>query len=505
MDDVKLTENCGIFGLYSSHNTDNVSKSLFFALYSLQHRGQEGGGMSTYDGTLFHSHKGGGLISQVFDNRNIEMLKGYMGIGHTRYSTVGNGNFNNYQPIVIHTHSGTVAIAQNGTLTHYKRLRHKLQQQGIGQFGTSDGEVIAQLLANYNIEINKQNSASATVENRLISWDKTLIKFSQEVEAAYALVIMIEDAIYGIRDIHGFRPLLIGRKICIDSTTNTEYYKYMLSSESCAFETLGAEIMREVDPGEIVRIDKSGITVVQKGINPYNIEKAMCVFEIIYFSRPDSYTDSHQVHALRQRLGMQLAQESPVKNAEMVMGIPDSATPHAMGYALESGIPYLDGLCKNRYIARTFIHPDSDERNEIINMKYNCLHENIRGKSIVLVDDSIVRGNSIIPIIKLLRNGGAREIHVRISSPPIKHPCYMGINMSTYNELIAHNMDVDDICKHIGADSLEYLSYDGMLRALDTKIDKTMIGSKTQSGYCTACFTGKYAVDVNDIVDVNDW
>lgn len=447
--DDKLHEECGVVGIYA-HDKD-AARLTFFALYALQHRGQEAAGIVTCDAHMAHVHKGTGLVSQVFNEDNLHYLLGHMAIGHTRYSTTGAPRLRNTQPYVLETLDGPLAIAHNGNLINAPQLRRELLERGVGLQTSTDSELIIHILA----------GAGGP------DWPTRIRIMMARVEGAYALVILTRDAIYGVRDPWGLRPLAVGR---IGDG-------YILASESCAFGTIGAEMVREVQPGEIVRIDESGLDFSQ-GAPPQKL--AFCTFEHIYFARPDSVFAGQLVHQVRQKLGRQLAKEAPVK-ADIVVPVPDSGTPHAVGYAQKSGIPYSEGLIKNRYIGRTFIEPTDRLRKIGVAMKFNPLPDNLRGRRVVMVDDSIVRGNTSGPLVQLLRDAGAKEVHVRVACPPIRFPCFMGVDMAAQSELIAANKDMDEICRHIGADSLAFLSLSGLMKAL-----------KAEDGYCNACFTGEY-------------
>ena len=447
--DDKPHEECGVFGIYAPGK--EVARHTFFALYALQHRGQEAAGIVTCDGHIAHVHKGMGLVSQVFNEENLLYLKGHLAIGHNRYSTTGSSRLRNTQPYVIETIDGPLAIAHNGNLINAPQLRRELLERGVGLSTSSDSEVIIHLLA----------GAGAG------DWLRRIKILMAKAEGAYTLTILTRDAIYGVRDPWGLRPLVLGR---VDGG-------YALASESCAFATIGAELVREIQPGEIVKIDANGVEIVQ-GAPPQKL--AFCTFEQIYFSRPDSLLNGQLVHQTRQKLGKQLAKESPA-DADIVVPVPDSGTPHAIGYALKSGIPFSEGMIKSRYIGRTFIQPSNELRKVGVAMKFNPLPDNLKGKRVVLVDDSIVRGNTSGPLVKMLRDAGAKEVHVRVACPPIRFPCFMGVDMATQSELIAANLSIEEIREHIGADSLAFISISGMMKAL-----------KAESGYCNACFTGNY-------------
>jgi amidophosphoribosyltransferase len=447
--DDKLHEECGIFGIYAPGR--EAARRTFFGLYALQHRGQEGAGIVACDGHMAHIHKGLGLVSQVFNEENLRYLQGHMAIGHTRYSTTGTSNLRNTQPYILETLEGPLAIGHNGNLINAPKLRRELLERGVGLQTSTDSELIIHLLS----------GAGGS------DWLTRIRIMMARIEGAYTLVILTKDAVYGVRDPWGLRPLVLGS---LDGG-------HVLASESCAFATIGAEMICEVQPGEIVRLDASGYEVMQ-GAPPEKL--AFCTFEQIYFSRPDSVLNGRLVHQVRQKLGRQLAKEAPA-NADIVIPVPDSGTPHAIGYAQKSEIPYSEGLIKSRYIGRTFIEPTDQLRRVGVAMKFNPLPENLNGKRVVMVDDSIVRGNTSGPLVQLLRNAGASEVHVRVACPPIKFPCFMGVDMASQSELIAANKSLDEICEHIGADSLAFLSLPGMMKAL-----------KSADGYCNACFTGEY-------------
>ncbi|MBX3001996.1 MAG: amidophosphoribosyltransferase [Caldilineaceae bacterium] len=444
-----LHEECGVFGIFAPGH--EVARFTYFAIYALQHRGQEAAGIVTSDGRIAHVHKGMGLVSQIFNEDNLGHLDGHMAIGHTRYSTTGSSRLRNTQPYILETLDGPLAIGHNGNLINAPQLRRDLLERGVGLSTSTDSELIIHLLA----------------RTRGGSWVSRLRQLMAQLEGAYTLIILTSDGIFGIRDPWGLRPLVLGE---LEGG-------YALASESCAFSTIGARAIHEIQPGEIVRLDETGYEIVA-GLPPNQL--AFCTFEQIYFARPDSILNGKLVHGVRQELGRQLAREAPA-DADIVVPVPDSGTPHAIGYAQESDIPYSEGLIKSRYIGRTFIQPSDELRRVGVAMKFNPLPDNLAGKRVVMVDDSIVRGNTSGPLVQLLRDAGASEVHVRVACPPIKFPCFMGVDMATQNELIAAQKSIDEICEHIGADSLAYITIDGMMAALNA-VD----------GYCNACFTGQY-------------
>lgn len=445
-------EACGVFGICLPGQ--DVARFTYFAIYALQHRGQEAAGIVTCDGRIAHVHKGMGLVSQVFNEENLSHLRGHLAIGHTRYSTTGSAQLRNTQPYILETLDGPLAIGHNGNLINAPQLRRELLERGVGLHTSTDSEVIIHLLAGARGDC----------------WFDRIRHLMEKAEGAYTLTILTKDAIYGVRDPWGLRPLVLGE---LESG-------YVLASESCAFATIGAKMVREIQPGEIVRIDNDGYEIVQ-GRLPERL--AFCTFEQIYFARPDSVLNGKLVHQVRQALGRQLAREAPAA-ADIVVPVPDSGTPHAIGYAQESNIPYSEGLIKSRYIGRTFIQPTNKLRKVGVAMKFNPLPDNLDGKRVVLVDDSIVRGNTCGPLVTLLREAGAAEVHVRVACPPIRFPCFMGVDMASQSELIAAQKSLAEIQEHVGSDSLAYLSIDGMMQVL-----------QAEGGYCNACFTGEYPFD----------
>jgi amidophosphoribosyltransferase len=448
-------EECGVIGIFAPN--EDVARMAFFGLYALQHRGQEAAGIATSDGFSMRLHKDVGLVSHVFKPETLKPLSGHYAIGHTRYSTTGSSLLQNAQPFMIETRHGPVAVAHNGNLTNTNELRQELLERGVGLSSTSDSEVITLMLAGA-----PGDTWMERIRHLMLKW-----------QGAYSLVILTLTGVFAVRDPWGFRPLSVGQ---------LPSGGHVCASESGALRTLGCEAIREVKPGEIVALSNNALTV-QQAVPPE--KPARCVFEHIYFSRPDSFWDGLSVHQVRQNLGIELAKEGPV-DADVVIPVPDSAIPAAIGYSRESGIPYNDGFIKNRYIGRTFIEPTDSLRKQGVALKFNVINENVDGKRVIMIDDSIVRGNTTGPLVRLLLEGGAKEVHVRITCPPIIHPCYMGVDMGTYENLIAHNVTVDGIRKIIGGDSLYFLTRDGMMRAIGRS-----------DGYCDACFTGNYPIPVN--------
>ncbi len=449
-------EECGVLGIFAPG--EDVARMSFFGLFALQHRGQEAAGMAVSDGQVIRLQKDVGLVSQVFDPMTISKLEGNYAIGHTRYSTTGSPSARNAQPFMIDTQYGTIALAHNGNLLNAAELRTKLMQQGVGMSSTSDTEVMIMTLA-----CSKGDTWFDRIRDAIQHW-----------VGAYSLVLLTRDQVFAVRDPWGFRPLSVGML--------PNGGGHVAASEFGALRTLGCVACREVLPGEIVALSDNALTVYQ-ALTPQS-ETALCTFEHIYFSRPDNTWGGRNIHQVRQQLGSNLAKEWPV-DADVVIPIPDSSIAAAIGYANESGIPYNDGFIKNRYIGRTFIEPTDSLRKQGVALKYNVIMENVLNKRVVMVDDSIVRGNTTGPLIQLLKQAGAKEVHVRITCPPITHPCYMGVDMGSPDELIAANKTIPEICEMVGADSLAFLSLDKMMDAIGT-----------HKGYCNACFTGNYPLPV---------
>jgi amidophosphoribosyltransferase len=472
--DDKPKEECGVFGVYAPGR--DAARLTFFGLYALQHRGQEGAGIVTCDSQRAWIHKGMGLVSQVFKEDSLEPLEGHIAIGHNRYSTTGGSNERNTSPYLIETIDGPLGVSHNGNLTNTLYLRERLLKRGVGLHSTTDSEIITQMLA-APPETWLDGDLLDVQGDTLDLWQYRIRGLMQIAEGAYSLTLLTKDGLYGVRDPLGMRPLVLGQ-LGDDG--------YVLASESCALATIGAEYVREVEPGEIIKIDDLGVHSI---VGKTSQRRALCVFEYVYFARPDSLLEGQSVHHVRQRLGRQLAREAHV-DADIVIGVPDSATPAAIGYAQAVGLPYTEGFTKNRYIGRTFIQPDDELRKHSVQLKYNPLAANLAGKRVIVVDDSIVRGNTSGPLVDMLRAAGASEVHLRISSPPIRHPCFMGIDMATYKELIAHKLDIPRIQARTGADSLDYLSLPGMLEAVQAGI------TQESAGHCTACFNGDYPVAI---------
>jgi amidophosphoribosyltransferase len=463
-DSDKPQEKCGIFGIYGHESAAELTK---LGLFALQHRGQEASGIVTYDGNGFHIHRGMGLVGQVFDSAaTMESLKGSVAIGHNRYPTTGKPDRENIQPLHERVASGDFAVAHNGNLTNAMTLRDALAKSGAVFRSTTDTEVIPHLFA---------RSAKDGVIDRLSD-------AFNKLEGAYSLVILTDGALFGVRDPNGIRPLVLGKL----------GEAYVLASETCALDIIGAEYVRDIEAGELVKIDKRGI----ESFKPFSkTPQRFCVFELIYFARPDSYIAGRSVYETRKRIGAELAKEAPCAGADCVIPVPDSGRAAAVGYAQQSGIPYEEGMTRNQYVGRTFIQPTDELRHLGVRMKHNANWGFLKGKKIVLVDDSIVRGTTSKKIVAMLRDAGAKEIHMRISSPPPTNPCHLGINTPTQDELISHRMRPNEIRKYIGADSLAYISIDALYRAVN--------GAEGRNGehrkFCDACFTGEYPVALTDL------
>ncbi len=450
---------CGIAGIWNPATADptEAARLVFFSLYALQHRGQESAGIAASDGRDLRIVRRMGLVGQVFNETDLGVLGGRAAMGHTRYSTTGGSRIQNAQPMVVTAKGlGELAIGHNGNCINARELRDDLARDGVRFATSSDTEVIAQAIA---------NEIGAT-------WDERMVRALPKLRGAWSLVILTPSALYAIRDPLGVRPLSLGRK----------GDAWLVASETCALETVGATFVRDVAPGEVVRIDDRGaVTLADFAAD----RRGMCVFEHVYLASVASELGGVSVYATRERMGETLADEHPAI-ADVVIPVPDSAIPAAVGYARRSGIPFREGLIKNRYIGRTFIQPSPELRAQGVALKYNALADVLDGKRVVVVDDSIVRGSTSGPIVSLLRQHGAREVHMRICSPPIRHQCFFGVDMARRDDLIASRLDVEEIRRQIGADTLGYLSLGGMVQATGA----------TEGELCTACFTGNYLVPV---------
>ena len=454
--DDKPHDECGVFGIYAPGQ--EVANITYFGLYALQHRGQESAGITVSDGKLLNTVKDVGLVAQVFDDpTRMAALRGDLALGHTRYSTTGSNKLINTQPMVYeHPQIGPIAMGHNGNLTNHRQLRDELEEKGVVFDTSSDTEVILRLIG------QTPGPDLKTVLRRSLP----------RLEGAYSLVFITRDSVAGVRDQLGFRPLCLGR---IGDG-------WILASETCALDTVRAKFEREIDPGEVVIINKEG---VDSFIAQISLRKAACMFEFIYFARPDSQMMGKNLYEARRRMGRELARQLPTE-ADVVISLPDSGTPAAHGFAEESGIPIREGLIKSRYITRTFIQPSQSLREAGIRLKFNPVRPVLEGKRVVIVDDSIVRGNTSRQIVELLRWAGATQVHMRIASPPLHYPCFMGIDIGSKKELIAVGRTEAEVCEVIGADTLAYLRMDGLVKAVGHTIDN----------FCLACFDGEYPVSV---------
>jgi amidophosphoribosyltransferase len=462
----KLREECGVVAI---HNHPDAARQAYLALYSLQHRGQESAGIATADYENLWNIKGMGLVAEIFTDDVLAKLPGSLAIGHTRYSTTGDSALLNAQPIRVDSTKGLIAIAHNGNLVHLGNLRTQLEREGAIFQTTSDSEIIVQLIAH-----SKEPTLIDAIADSL-----------RQVEGAFSIVMMTRDRIFAARDPRGFRPLSMGHIVNADGTETTVF-----ASETCAFDLLRATYDREVKPGELVMVSREGVTCRQFASG---FQQASCVFEHVYFSRPDSKVFGRWVQESREEMGRQLARESGV-DADLVVPVPDSGVTAAIGYAAESGIPFRFGLIRNHYVGRTFIEPEQRVRDFGVKLKLNPVRNLLEGKRVILIDDSIIRGTTSRKIVRMVRGAGATEVHLRISCPPTTSPCFYGVDTPSKRELIAANQSVREICEFIEADSLAYLSLPGLLQACD---------GADGNRYCTACYTGVYPtqwVDVDSIL-----
>lgn len=461
----KLHEECGVFGIYEPENTD-VAKSAYFALYALQHRGQESCGIAINDDGVISCHKDVGLVPDVFDKDTMERLgTGSIAVGHCRYSTTGTVNATNAQPLVVRHCKGTMAMAHNGNLVNAAELRKQLELSGAIFHTTNDSEVISYI-------ITRERLMAPSIED-------AVAKAMYSIKGAYSLVIMSPKKLIAARDPNGFRPLCIG----------TTEKGYVFASESCALDSISAHFLRDVEPGEIVVADENGLRSIKTHCGGAS---SICVFEYVYFARPDSVIEGISVQAARRKAGALLYRQNPVE-ADVVIGVPDSGLDAALGYAQESGIPYGVGFIKNRYIGRTFIQPTQGQRENSVRIKLNVVADTVRGKRVVMVDDSIVRGTTCARIVKLLREAGAKEVHFAVSAPPFTNPCYFGTDIDSRDKLIACRMSIPEIAETIGVDSLNYLTVENVRK----------IAEGAKCGFCVGCFNGEYPIEVPDEMPKN--
>src|SRR3989339_105558 len=453
----KPEEACGVFGLYS-YNGDHLGKTTYYGLFALQHRGQESAGIAVSNGKEINAHIGMGLVNVVFGGEwKFKGLTGNISIGHVRYSTTGGSSLANAQPFVLETKFGPIALAHNGNLINTADLKAELLEKGFKFLGTSDTEVIAGLLA------------TAKEDN----FEEAVLSTLKEIHGAFSLVIMTKDKLFAIKDPHGIRPL------CVGEIENA----YVVASETCALDIVGAKFLREISNGEIVIIDKEGM---QSKTYSRKKKSALCAFEFIYFARPDSVINGRSVYEARVSMGKYLAKEHPAPYTELISGVPDSGIPAAIGFAAESRIPFGDSLIKNRYVGRTFIQPSQDIREMGVKVKLNPLKETIKSRKLVVIDDSVVRGTTSRQIVKILKDAGAREVHFRVSSPPITHSCFYGIDTPSRAELIAANLSVEGIRKYLDVESLGYLSLESLVRSINLP----------RNSLCLACLSGSYPIEI---------
>ena len=487
-DSDQLHEECGVFGVWAPDR--DVARLTYFGLRALQHRGQESAGIAVGDGGTVMVRKDLGLLDRVFSNADLSTLSGQLAVGHVRYGTAGAKSWEASQPHLSTINSVIIALAHNGTLVNTDELRRQLIELGVPFLSNSDSEVATKLIGYFT--------------QRTGHLREGIRKTMELVRGGYAMTLINEQALYAFRDPHGIRPLVLGKLVdegldqadaasvsqlpsqdgasTVDSAVHvTRAGGWVVASETCALDIVGAEYVRDVRPGEILRISAEGL-VSEQGV-PAAEKSANCIFEQVYFARPDSIMNGKSVYACRYDMGCQLAHEEPVE-ADLVIGVPDSGLPPAEGYSHESGIPFGEGLIKNRYVGRTFIEPTQELRAMGVRMKLNPLRDNIEGKRLVVIDDSIVRGTTMVQLVKMLRNAGAKEIHIRINSPEVIWPCFYGIDTDVQSQLISANKTVEEICEYIGADSLAFLSVEGLLKVMP------------KGGYCDACFTGRYPVAI---------
>jgi len=461
---LKLQDKCGIVGAYSHKKSKNVSRSIYYGLYALQHRGQESAGISVHNDEEMCTYRGMGLVCDVFNNGNIEGLEGHVGIGHVRYSTTGKSKIENSQPFFNEFEFGTIAVAHNGDIINSMELREELENHGYEFKSDTDSEVICQLLTEIYLKTKDIVKAIQEVSKKLIG--------------SYSLVILLNNELIVVRDPVGIKPLSLGKKGDMD----------IVASETVAFDAIGGEYIRSIEPGEILLINDEMNSFKMENAN--STRRAHCMFEYVYFARPDSILDDRNVYEVRLNIGKALSREYST-DAEVVMPVPDSAITAAIGYSRESGLPYGEGLIKNRYVGRTFIMPTQEERENSVRLKMNPVKSELEGKKIVLIDDSIVRGTTSRSTVNALKDAGAKEIHLRIGCPPIISPCYYGIAMATKRELIASNKEIEEIREYLGVDSLGYLSVDSLVECIGIKRDEL----------CLGCLTGEYPTSLPENIE----
>ena len=477
-----IYDECGVVGIFCAENAAGLT---YYALTSLQHRGQESAGIAVSDGTKIKLHKSTGLVSDVFEQGHFEKLDGHIAVGHVRYATAGGRTIENAQPFMNSFKNGSIALAHNGQLVNHTTMREMLEDYGSTFSSTSDSEVILKLIVRKYIEngghLGTTDTNEAENQRRFIEAVKQTVL---QIKGSFALTIMTENLLIGVRDPNGIRPLCLGTiegalsfDIAQDKLAQGPQDSFILASESCAIDAVNGQFLRDVEPGEMVVINRDGL----RSIKYIREKKKTCIFEYVYFARPDSVIDGISVQEARYKMGEVLAQESPV-DADIVIGVPDSGLGAAMGYARASGVPYGMGIIKNKYIGRTFIAPTQSERENMVFVKLNAIRSDLEGKRVIVIDDSIVRGTTSRRLVQILRRAGAREVHFRVSSPPVKFPCHLGIDTPSKNELISSTHELEAIRKEIGADSLAFISLEGMIRALG------------EDAFCKGCFNGEYPV-----------
>jgi amidophosphoribosyltransferase len=463
----KFHDECGVVAIFAHPEAEKLA---YLGLHALQHRGQESAGIVTSDGIILRPHKAMGAVTDIFTEDLLARMRGTLAIGHTRYSTAGDSALLNAQPILVQSNKGSIALAHNGNLTNALQVRSRLESQGSIFQTNSDTEVIVHLIA-----LSKEQTLPEAMVDAL-----------RQVEGAFSLVMMSADRIFAVRDPRGFRPLAMGR---IPATENQKHDTVVFASETCAFDLIGADYERDVKPGELVVVGPEGVT---SRFYAAAAPQSSCIFEHVYFSRPDSMVFGRAVQTSRENLGRQLARETGVE-ADLVVPVPDSGVTAAVGYAAESGIPFRFALIRNHYVGRTFIEPQQSVRDFGVKLKLNPVRSLLEGKRVVLIDDSIVRGTTSRKIVRMIRNAGAKEVHMRISCPPTISPCFYGVDTPSKKQLIAANKSVEEIREYIGADSLAYLSLDGLKKAC---------GEGESLRYCTACYTGKYPTEIIDVEEI---
>ena len=473
-------DECGVVGIYGAENAAALS---YFALTSLQHRGQESAGIAVSDGNKIKLHKDMGLVRDVFKQGHFETLDGSISVGHVRYATAGGRTIDNAQPFMNSFKNGSIALAHNGQLVNHTKLREMLEDHGSTFSSSSDSEVILKLIVRKYIENggrlgtpNEEENSQALIQQRFVD---AVVQTAKLIKGSFALCIMTEDMLIGVRDPNGIRPLCIGGfdTPASQALNHRDGGQFILTSESCAIDSVNGRFVRDVEPGEIVVINKDGL----RSIKYAEDKKRTCIFEYVYFARPDSVIDGISVQEARYRMGEVLAEESPVE-ADVVIGVPDSGLGAAQGYARASGVPYGMGIIKNKYIGRTFIAPTQKERENMVFVKLNAIRSDLEGKRVIVIDDSIVRGTTSRRLVQILRRAGAKEVHFRVSSPQVKFPCHLGIDTPSKNELISSNHELEEIRKEIGADSLAFISLEGMRKAFGA------------DSFCKGCFNGEYPV-----------